>query len=85
MRVQDPVNINMVQPVHIGLILLSLLVLYAVYISIQTRNMVRAALDSKAEAFADPTRAVKGNGGKRRVSDTERTKILNSGGRKGYV
>ena len=42
---------------------------------------------STPEAYADPTRAQRGDHGasRRRVSDTERTKLFNSGGRKGYV
>ncbi len=73
------------QPIYVGLALLSLLVLYALHVSIQTRRMVARALNLPAEAYADPTRTLKRDGGRRRVSDTERTKLLNSGGRKGYV
>ncbi len=60
--------------------------MYALYVSYETRRILIAVVLNR-EGFADPTRAMRSGGNKdgKRVSQTERTKLLNPGGRKGSV
>ncbi len=72
--------------VTILLILSFVVSMYALYVSYDTRRILIAVVLNR-EGFADPTRAVKTGGNKdgKKVSQTERTKLLNPGGRKGSV
>ena len=86
MRVQDALNIkNMSRAVYICVAVAVLLGFYILHVYRQTQCAIRAAQfaqqKSSGEAYADPTRAQR----RGRVSDTERTKLYNSGGRKGYI
>lgn len=81
MRLQDALKIKMQKSIVLALALLTCVTLY-ILVAVVRRPTTAV---KSSESFADPTRTLMRDGGRRRVSDTERTKLLNSGGRKGYV
>ena len=70
---------------HLAFVLLTSVLLYILFATVRACDAGKSSAAS--EAYADPTRAQQRDhsAGRRRVSDTERTKLFNPGGRKGSV